>query len=377
MSMRVAILTLPLHINYGGIMQCYALQRVLTRMGHDVKVLSKPMYGRLYFFALFRSYISYLYYKYIRKENISSKSVLYDLYQYRNVSKNLNFFVKNNIIKYNKRKWETIGSNFDAIIVGSDQVWRAAYHSNIEEYYLSFIGELDIKRISYAASFGLDNLKEYSMHKLKLCTRLLKKFDYVSVREDSGVLLCKEYFGVKAELVIDPTLLLDDKDYETIFNNSNLKIDKNILLAYFLDITDEKIKIAERLAQYKGLKLFIINSKAFDDKSEIKERIMIGVDEWLFNFKNSSYIITDSFHGCVFSIIFKKQFIALGNDNRGLTRFLSLLNRFSLNDRLINLDIRFESILNVVDKNIDYNTVYDKLSKEREKSYNFLYNSLK
>ncbi|WP_300795628.1 polysaccharide pyruvyl transferase family protein [uncultured Bacteroides sp.] len=375
--MRVAILTLPLHINYGGIMQCYALQRVLTRMGHDVKVLSKPMYGRLYFFALFRSYISYLYYKYIRKENISSKSVLYDLYQYRNVSKNLNFFVKNNIIKYNKRKWETIGSNFDAIIVGSDQVWRAAYHSNIEEYYLSFIGELDIKRISYAASFGLDNLKEYSMHKLKLCTRLLKKFDYVSVREDSGVLLCKEYFGVKAELVIDPTLLLDDKDYETIFNNSNLKIDKNILLAYFLDITDEKIKIAERLAQYKGLKLFIINSKAFDDKSEIKERIMIGVDEWLFNFKNSSYIITDSFHGCVFSIIFKKQFIALGNDNRGLTRFLSLLNRFSLNDRLINLDIRFESILNVVDKNIDYNTVYDKLSKEREKSYNFLYNSLK
>lgn len=377
MSMRVAILTLPLHINYGGIMQCYALQRVLTRMGHDVKVLSKPMYGRLYFFALFRSYISYLYYKYIRKENISSKSVLYDLYQYRNVSKNLNFFVKNNIIKYNKRKWETIGSNFDAIIVGSDQVWRAAYHSNIEEYYLSFIGELDIKRISYAASFGLDNLKEYSMHKLKLCTRLLKKFDYVSVREDSGVLLCKEYFGVKAELVIDPTLLLDDKDYETIFNNSNLKIDKNILLAYFLDITDEKIKIAERLAQYKGLKLFIINSKAFDDKSEIKERIMIGVDEWLFNFKNSSYIITDSFHGCVFSIIFKKQFIALGNDNRGLTRFLSLLNRFSLNDRLINLDIRFESILNVIDKNIDYNAVYDKLSKEREKSYNFLYNSLK
>lgn len=377
MSMRVAILTLPLHINYGGIMQCYALQRVLTRMGHDVKVLSKPMYGRLYFFALFRSYISYLYYKYIRKENISSKSVLYDLYQYRKVSKNLNFFVKNNIIKYNKRNWKAVGLNFDAIIVGSDQVWRAAYHPNIEEYYLSFIGELDIKRISYAASFGLDNLKEYSMHKLKLCTRLLKKFDYVSVREDSGVLLCKEYFGVNAELVIDPTLLLDDKDYEDIFNNSNLKIDKNILLAYFLDVTDEKIKIAERLAQYKGLKLFIINSKAFDDKSEIKERIRMGVDKWLFNFKNSSFIITDSFHGCVFSIIFKKQFIALGNDNRGLTRFLSLLNRFSLNDRLINLDIRFESILNVVDKNIDYNTVYDKLSKEREKSYNFLYNSLK
>ena len=375
--MRVAILTLPLHINYGGIMQCYALQRVLTRMGHDVKVLSKPMYGRLYFFALFRSYISYLYYKYIRKENISSKSVLYDLYQYRKVSKNLNFFVKNNIIKYNKRNWKAVGLNFDAIIVGSDQVWRAAYHPNIEEYYLSFIGELDIKRISYAASFGLDNLKEYSMHKLKLCTRLLKKFDYVSVREDSGVLLCKEYFGVNAELVIDPTLLLDDKDYEDIFNNSNLKIDKNILLAYFLDVTDEKIKIAERLAQYKGLKLFIINSKAFDDKSEIKERIRMGVDKWLFNFKNSSFIITDSFHGCVFSIIFKKQFIALGNDNRGLTRFLSLLNRFSLNDRLINLDIRFESILNVVDKNIDYNTVYDKLSKEREKSYNFLYNSLK
>lgn len=358
-------------------MQCYALQRVLTRMGHDVKVLSKPMYGRLYFFALFRSYISYLYYKYIRKENISSKSVLYDLYQYRKVSKNLNFFVKNNIIKYNKRNWKAVGLNFDAIIVGSDQVWRAAYHPNIEEYYLSFIGELDIKRISYAASFGLDNLKEYSMHKLKLCTRLLKKFDYVSVREDSGVLLCKEYFGVNAELVIDPTLLLDDKDYEDIFNNSNLKIDKNILLAYFLDVTDEKIKIAERLAQYKGLKLFIINSKAFDDKSEIKERIRMGVDKWLFNFKNSSFIITDSFHGCVFSIIFKKQFIALGNDNRGLTRFLSLLNRFSLNDRLINLDIRFESILNVVDKNIDYNTVYDKLSKEREKSYNFLYNSLK
>lgn len=377
MSMRVAILTLPLHINYGGIMQCYALQRVLTRMGHDVKVLSKPMYGRLYFFALFRSYISYLYYKYIRKENISSKSVLYDLYQYRKVSKNLNFFVKNNIIKYNKRNWKAVGLNFDAIIVGSDQVWRAAYHPNIEEYYLSFIGELDIKRISYAASFGLDNLKEYSMHKLKLCTRLLKKFDYVSVREDSGVLLCKEYFGVNAELVIDPTLLLDDKDYEDIFNNSNLKIDKNILLAYFLDVTDEKIKIAERLAQYKGLKLFIINSKAFDDKSEIKERIRMGVDKWLFNFKNSSFIITDSFHGCVFSIIFKKQFIALGNDNRGLTRFLSLLNRFSLNDRLINLDIRFESILNVIDKNIDYNTVYDKLSKEREKSYNFLYNSLK
>lgn len=218
--MKIAIITLPLHINYGGILQCYALQTVLQRMGHEVHILNKPRYGRLYLVEFIKSYLSSLYKLFVNKKNGGDIVSIYDnLYEYEYISKDIKSFIRKNINTYTKRNWnQKVISKFDVFIVGSDQVWRPLYTPLIERMFLSFTEGYHVKRLSYAASFGIDNISEFSDDKLKKCSLLLKQFDAVSVREKSGIELCKKYFGIDARQVVDPTLLLVAEDYYNLFS---------------------------------------------------------------------------------------------------------------------------------------------------------------
>lgn len=373
--MKIAILTLPLHTNYGGILQCYALQTILERMGHDVQVLAKPRYGRLYRYWIYPQIVcKQVFKRYILRKNISIwKSPYEAIYQYTD------HFIHRYIHQLVKRAWNShMLSQFDSIIVGSDQVWRSEYLKAFvseEDAFLDFAKDCQIKRIAYAVSFGTDECT-YTHEQLKKYTPLIQQFDAVSVREFSGVDICKNYFGVEACQMVDPTLLLNSEDYIWLINQAKTASSKGDLLVYILDETNEKEKIVESVAKMKYLFPFYTNSKVENQDAPLEERIQKPVEQWLRGFQDAKMVVTDSFHGCVFSILFHKPFIAIGNMERGIARFTSLLHLFGLDNRLVHSLEEYKERKQELLKPIDYTTVYQKLQTYRKNATNFLSKTL-
>lgn len=370
--MRIAILTLPLHVNYGGILQCYALQTILQRMGHDVKVLTKFQYGTSYYWIYPLALCKRIIKRYVLGKDVDILKAPHEV-----IRKNTDRFIRRYINKYNFRNWTSvIAKKFDAIVVGSDQIWRPEYFQPIECAFLSFLGNSKIKRISYAASFGVDQC-EFTTTQLKVCSSLLKKFDAVSVREASGVELCSNYFGVNAVQVIDPTLLLLADDYRELINNVVTKPSKGNMLVYILDKTEEKVALVDRIAIEKGLIPFWLDSPSERDANlPLKKQVKMSVEQWLRSFDDAEFVFTDSFHGCIFSIIFRKQFLAIGNKERGISRFYSLLGMFSLMDRLIYSGNYDNILLERINSKIDYEDLSATIEKERLNSFSFIKKSL-
>lgn len=370
--MKIAILTLALDANYGGILQCYALQTVLESFGHDVKVLTKPKYGRSYCIIYSLAVCKRLIKRYVLRDKISIFKAYHEI-----IRTNIDCFIRQYIHQYKLRKWtEDIANRFDAIIVGSDQVWRPIYSQDIpiEQYYLSFLRDSNIKRISYAASFGVDYC-EYSESQIEKCMLLLRKFNAVSVRESSGISLCRKLFEVNAELVLDPTLLLQADDYRSLIKKGNTQPSKGNLFVYVLDRTEEKENLVRKIASKTGLIPYWEDANIRDESIPSDKRIKISIEQWLRSFDDADFIITDSFHGCVFSIIFQRQFIVIGNKGRGMTRFDSLLALFSLTDRLFFLDgTGFDNTL--LEKKIDYKSIFEEIEKQRIHSLDFIKRSL-
>ena len=371
--MRIGILTLPLHTNYGGILQAYALQTVLERMGHEVHVIEKKRQP----LSIPIQKIPFCYGKRIVKNIIGRKCPIFYERKYNReqpiIRQNTDKFIKKyiHIAEYDDF-FDINESEYDAIVVGSDQVWRPKYfgQNRIENAYLKFAEGWNIKRIAYAASFGTDDW-EYNSKQTSECGRLLRMFDAVSVREDLGVDLCKRYFGVEAQHVLDPTLLLVKEDYIKLFEAANTPKSNGNLLCYILDETEEKTALIKSIAGEKGLIPFNVKSISDDINSPLSERIQPSLEQWLRCFYDADFVITDSFHACVFSIIFNKPFIVYGNVNRGLSRFISLLNMFGLKDRLVST---VDEICNL--KSIGYEKVCDKLESLIKQSKDYLLQQL-
>lgn len=184
---------------------------------------------------------------------------------------------------------------------------------------------------------------------------LLKKFDAVSVRESNGVELCKKHFDIDAIQVLDPTMLISNEEYCNIFREANTPKSKGTLLNYVLDENEEICNLIKELSIKMKLLPFALNNLfENDDTKPLEMRIKSSVETWLRGFYDAEFVITDSFHACVFSILFKKQFVVIGNRKRGMARFESLLNMFGLEDRLVSADV------NVIDLPIiNYDLVYD------------------
>ena len=385
--MEILILTQPLHTNYGGLLQAYALQQILKGMGHDVVtdrlgvVRKLPLWNRalrfLYHAVQFCILKNYRYspYRYLfvtfDKESKAKRSISI------NTERFVNTYI--DTIDLLTRSNESVIDavrQFDAIVVGSDQVWRATM-SDIPTYFLSFTKAINVKRIAYAASFGTDDLNEYSKMDMKIASESIKLFDAVSVREKSGVHLCRDYFKMDAVHVLDPTMLLSKDDYLKLIEEEDKPCSENILLTYVLDRTQEKNDIIQRVGEALHLTSCENGAvKYFSNvvESNVSECIYPSVSRWVAGFRDAQFVVTDSFHGTVFSIIFNKPFVAILNSKRGSSRFISLLSVLGLENRLISTtnDLLEEHL-----KPIDYTEVNKILNDWRYLSISFMERHLK
>lgn len=347
--MNIAILTQSISANYGCNLQAFALQTVIKRLGHNVFIIDR--WGKnakatcaerikTWVIDFIKTTIKICIFKPVYlaiKENERGyfwKNII--CFQKRYLNKSERIYSTEGILLYVKML------GIDCFIVGSDQVWRPRYNINgmLENMFLDFSEEMNVKRIAYAASFGVDKW-EFSDEQTNTCSRLVKKFDKVSVREMSGIQLCNKFFGVHAELVLDPTLLLGTKDYNILIEHSNTTAPQGGLFCYILDSSAEAkqaIRYFEqktKLSSYTCLPLVPEGGYRLMHK---KEAVLPSPEQWLRSFRDAQMVFVDSFHGAVFSIIYNKPFWVLGNKKRGMARFDSLLSLFGLQHRLITID---------------------------------------
>lgn len=372
--MKIGILTLPLHTNYGGILQAYALQTVLERMGHHATLIDKGWPPKV-------SMPGYA--KRVIKESIkkllgrTSQRWHWIYFQTSEMQKEHQYtfqFVDKYIHRKLQRSLYDINEGeYDGFVVGSDQIWREHHYHPIENAYLDFARDWGVKRVAYAASFGTDEW-EYNPTQTANCAELLKKFDAIGVREKTGVTLCRAHFGCESKHVLDPTMLLTPNDYVDKLNIASCEKSKGDFMVYILDMTDEKQKIVDFIAQTYRLTPFYVNSKCDDKTYELKDRIQPPVETWLRGFYDAKFVFTDSFHACAFAINFNRPFFVFGNKERGMSRFESLLSSFGLNSRLVSGidDAKAKS-----QENINWQSVNDLLGNKRSVSLEVLSKSLK
>lgn len=334
--MKIAILTQPLHINYGGNLQNFALQKVLKDMGHEPVTIDRHHSNK--FRAIFRlGYFKRLALHYLKgMPRPLWKSYFASKQEQAYIEQDVTDFIHTHINKTPRLYSDDAVKGafkqqiFDAVIVGSDQCWRSTYSPNIYTYYLDFLeGNKAIKKIAYAASFGTDEW-EYSQEQTARCQQLIKQFDLITVREKSAINLVLENFDKEAALVLDPTLLLSKEDYMELFEGKKLPNNKGIY-TYILDNNDWKTQVVETAKTTLGLPQFSNQHS----EHNINSQKIPSIEGWIKGFLDADFVITDSFHGTVFSIIFNKPFISLVNIGRGASRFESLLSELELLQRLI------------------------------------------
>ena len=367
---RVGVMTLPLNSNYGGNLQAFAMMQALSKLGHAPVFINRRN----------------------PEANVagnSNQEVIDITYPIMGSSIGLGDRIPNT--KFTDR-WllpmtrrfessEDIQANVsrlgvDAIVVGSDQIWRPRYAKSVlPDLFLNFLPENSpIRRISYAASFGTTQW-EFTEEQTKQAKEWVKAFDGISVREDSAIKMCKKYLNVNPKHVLDPTLLLTPKDYDQIIAACEKTPKPGCLRTYILDVSEDKIQFVEELSRALGTTPCMTNGLPFPpNKANVERRELATVDKsvegWVAAVHSASFVATDSFHGVAFSILFNKPFIAYGNKKRGLARFRSVLAQVGLQDRLVikTEDMSIERAM----QPIDWDNVNARLQKLRIESFDFL-----
>ena len=358
------ILTHPFLGNYGGMLQAYALFKILSSFKENVKIIKyEANYLPVNFRSCFRYFKQYI--KYLFGISQNSYQVWSKLSIARKFSRKVTFLSELKLAKLTRN---------DSFVVGSDQVWRPEYCKYLKStpfFFLNFASkEQRSNSIAYAASFGVDTW-EASEDETLIVASLLRDFKSVSVREHSGVKICREKFGVDAVRMPDPTLLLSCIEYEKIMQD-----EKRVgggLAAYILDESLQIAKLLDVLSCSMNMRLIHMMPRA--NASRMRERLDMSVSRWLRTIHDCSCFVTDSFHGCVFAIIFNKPFVCLGNTLRGNTRFDSLLSIYGLESRMVSSGC-FDDILRIMREPIDWMKVNAIRESERKMGIEFLKNNL-
>lgn len=322
--MRIGILTLPYDNNYGGNLQRYALIKYLQSMGHDAIHLNLrnsyllPWYKKPYLYG--RRIIS----KYILKRNViidAEERIQKEYGQKCSITAPFYEDYVPHTKPIFKRKYLLNDINYDAFIVGSDQVWRKQIARDyLPDFFFESLSNINKPKIAFAVSFGTD-VNELNDVEIKRYGFLFRKFSAVSVRELSGLKLLQQYSwnSPKPIHLLDPTFLLEKKHYQRIIKSSETKPCAGNLFCYILDSSEEKNAKIKEVAKSKKLQPYFVN---LNDN--------VSIPQWLRSIDEAECVVTDSFHGLVFSLIFNKNFVLLKNQFRGNARFDSILQVFNI-----------------------------------------------
>lgn len=340
--------------NYGAVLQTFASYQILKQLGFQPEIINllpnKPsgLFERVkYKIRLF--VFNNIQFEYFRKRHFKLTKP---------------FYYYDDLIMLNDR--------FDGFYVGSDQVWRASMSKeNLGHYFLDFAKDSKIK-MSYAASFGINKWEGDDIN-LDVFMKLMRRFKAVSVRENDGVSICKEIFGINAVCVLDPVLLLDKDHYLRIMKKDK-KLNEKSYIAYHL--IQDKLAASAFFSELKQKsKLGVIN--LYGDKKKILGKCDLrfnAVEYWLYSILQATFIITDSFHCLLFALIFEKNFVCVPNQHGGVSRIENVLKMIGLEHRLMeNNEIDLDYLMN---QQIDFNKVHQNLAHMKKFSIEFIQNSL-
>ncbi|MGI5115820.1 polysaccharide pyruvyl transferase family protein [Treponema sp. SP13] len=331
--------------NYGQLLQCYALQKYLRDLGHDVFFIrynyntEKKKNSFSFWKKAVMAMNPVIFYNHFERK-FSRKKVL-EINKSRNFDEFRNKYIsfsENIFFRYNDLR--NTPPRADAYIVGSDQVWNFTFTNNVKpvvhSYMLDF-GEKNVKRFSYAASWGVSVISDELKREI---APLLKNFDYVSVREQQGIDLCKQCGYDGAEWVCDPTLLLSADSYRMLYSENKIrKPDKKYILLYMLaNKYDFDLNAVYRFAKKKTLDVVFVTGNYMAGK---REKFYATIPEWLYLVDNAEYVISNSFHCAIFSILFNKQFgvVRLVGLHEGMnSRLDSLFDLYGISARYLRTD---------------------------------------
>ena len=333
--------------NYGNAMTNYALYQTLVIMGYSVLAIDNFFTTKTDTFQDFAT----------QNYNLSSQII-------------------------SQHNFTLLNMLCDNFIVGSDQTWNyrlTNYVYNGHYFGLGFADD-NKKKIAYAPSFASpDNIP--SGEEASRYAQIYKRFDAISVREKFAVKGCRDAFGLDAEWVVDPVFLLDKNKYMELSQNSTLHDENKFITVYILDPTLEKLALIEAVEASLNIKntYWIVDTDGWEDDSKLKlvgdRKCIVGtkIENWLYLMANAEYIVTDSFHGTCFSIIFRKQFVSVRNRDTG--RFLFFDEIPEVNRHIIS-DLSETNAAAVIQDDIHYDIVENHLNPVTKQSYEWLKNVL-
>jgi len=376
--MKIGIITFHFAHNQGAVLQCYALQNALNKMGYDAGVIDYcPSYHTIRYSAKRNPFVM-AYYSFKKQKN---KGCIIRFYQtarafakgvyltamqtYKLREKNFSNFINKNLnLSDSYKTIKSLRKNppkYDAYISGSDQLWNPDLVDGTFDpaYFLDF-GESDVKKITYAVSLK-ENYTEKEKQKMQ---QFCKAIDAISAREKNNTL--DEVLNGEYTVCIDPTLLLSMEDYADII--SEKAEDKPYVFVYGFESTDNMINAVKSISNELGIR--VVNGSPERVKLSNAENLYdYGPDEFLSYIKNAQFVVTNSFHGTAFSIIYNKQFVTVAHTTRG-RRMVDLLEKLGLSDRLWqNSKCNWKCEIN-------YSDVNEKRAVLKEQSLNYLRKNL-
>lgn len=358
---KVKILTWHYYMNFGSALQAYALQESVKRLGYKVEILNyrNPKFGRE---SSLKTIIKYLTSKLLKNVFQGRLYYPFTVFQREKLLQTLVVYEKENLAK--------ICQNTEAIICGSDQIWAPNVFNSV--YMLDFVQVKHVKKISYAASIGLPIIPDELVEQYKT---LLLEFSSIAVREKSGKEILDAQCDIKANVVLDPTMLLDPEEYQGLEIPISQHSDKYVF-CYFLNKNHEYKKQVEEYASRNNLKIVGVSSR-LSDKEWMKLHNNIGPGEFLWLIHHASAIFTDSYHGTIFSMLYHKNFFVFErfqtddpiNQN---SRIYQLDEYFKISGRILSKDSHPEDC-----NSFNYEVFEKKLAIERGNSLNYLKGALK
>lgn len=364
--MKVGILTFHRALNYGAVMQCFALQETFKSLGHDVEVIDyRPWYLERY-----RQLFSYPYFKSHKNLVAGIKYSLGSFLSFnskRRSCKSFDTFLSRHISTSEKVDVSDIGffDKYDCIVIGSDQIWNKRITFGFDYYFYGCFKRGKSRLISYAASFGeTSTITEADKTTIG---KLLSNFNAISTRERYAKNWIQENFNIQATEVLDPTLLLEKDVYERIMIKP--KIEGKYVFVFCLNgkVLEASLRFGKHLAEQIGnCKLVTLNAVGKNDCSGGILRLgSIRPEEYLGLIRYAECVVAVSFHAVAFSLIFRKDFYSMRNDAEG--RAMNILSKLNLLDRHVSPleSIRFS--------HVDYDSEFNMLmSSNRKESLNFL-----